>query len=188
MKLPLRACLLLLLGAVLACSARAWGDQPVKLIVPAPAGGTMDIVARVLGQQLSADLGQPVVVDNRPGAGGAIGIQAMLKAAPDGNTLVVAASNVLAEIPHVRLPTGDVSQYHLRMQPNDFSLCTLEAIARALGIVESPDAQQQLEWILRVMVERTLWSRGQLPAEQATAAGIPPEARRHSTVPRSGDS
>ena len=90
-----------LVGSAVACSAWAWADQPLKLIVPAPAGGTMDIVARVVGQQLSVDIGQPVVVDNRPGAGGAIGIQAMLKAPPDGNTLVMAASNVLAEIPHV---------------------------------------------------------------------------------------
>ena len=89
------------IGWALTCSAWAWGERPVKLIVPAPAGGTMDIVGRILGQQLSADIGQPVVVDNKPGAGGAIGIQAMLQAPPDGDTLVMAASNVLAEIPHV---------------------------------------------------------------------------------------
>ena len=100
MRLLARACAALV-GSALACSAWAWADQPLKLIVPAPPGGTMDIVARVVGQQLSVDIGQPVVVDNRPGAGGAIGIQAMLKAPPDGNTLVMAASNVLAEIPHV---------------------------------------------------------------------------------------
>ena len=90
-----------LIGLALTCSAWAWADRPLKLIVPAPPGGTMDIVARVVGQQLSVDIGQPVVVENRPGAGGAIGIQAMLQAPPDGNTLVMAASNVLAEIPHV---------------------------------------------------------------------------------------
>jgi tripartite-type tricarboxylate transporter receptor subunit TctC len=100
MKLLARA-FAALVGSAVACSAWAWADQPLKLIVPAPPGGTMDIVARVVGQQLSVDIGQPVVVDNRPGAGGAIGIQAMLKAPPDGNTLVMAASNVLAEIPHV---------------------------------------------------------------------------------------
>jgi len=90
-----------LLGWTLACSAWAWGEQPLKIVVPAPAGGTMDIVARVVGQQLSQDMGQPVVVENKPGAGGAIGIQAMLKAPADGNTLVMAASNVLAEVPLV---------------------------------------------------------------------------------------
>ena len=98
MKLLARACTALL-GCALAFSA--WADKPLKLIVPAPPGGTMDLVARVVGQQLQVDLGQPVIVENRPGAGGAIGIQAMLQAPPDGNTLMMGASNLLAEIPHV---------------------------------------------------------------------------------------
>ena len=89
------------LGWSLALSAWAAADRPLKIIVPAPPGGTMDIVARVVGQQMSSDMGRPVVVDNRPGAGGAIGIQAMLQAPPDENTIVLAASNVLAETPHV---------------------------------------------------------------------------------------
>jgi tripartite-type tricarboxylate transporter receptor subunit TctC len=101
MKMPLvRACAVLS-GWALACSAWAFGEAPVKLIVPAPPGGTMDIVARLVGQQLSADIGQPVVVENKPGAGGGIGIQALLAAPPDGNTLMMGASNLLAEIPHV---------------------------------------------------------------------------------------
>ena len=90
-----------LAGWALAASAWAWADRPVKLIVPAPAGGTTDIIARVFGQQLSADIGQPVIVENKPGAGAAIGLQAMLQAAPDGNTLAMVPSNVLTEIPHV---------------------------------------------------------------------------------------
>lgn len=90
-----------LAGWTLAISAWAFGDQPVKLIVPAPPGGTMDIVARLVGQQLSADIGQVVTVENKPGAGGGIGMQAMLQAPADGNTLLVGASNLLAEIPLV---------------------------------------------------------------------------------------
>jgi tripartite-type tricarboxylate transporter receptor subunit TctC len=90
-----------LVGWTLAVSAWAFGDKPLKLIVPAPAGGTMDIVARLLGQQLTGEIGQPVIVENRPGAGGGIGIQALLQSAADGNTLLVGASNLLAEIPHV---------------------------------------------------------------------------------------
>ena len=101
MKLPTRAAAALI-GWTLACSAwAAWPDKPIKLIVPAPAGGTMDIAARVIGQQLSTDTGQAVVVDNKPGAGGSIGIQAMLQAPADGYTLAMVASNVMAEIPHV---------------------------------------------------------------------------------------
>lgn len=81
--------------------AMAWTDKPVKMIVPAPAGGTMDVVARILADQLSADIGQPVVVDNKPGAGGAIAVQAMMAAPADGQTIMVTASNILTEIPHV---------------------------------------------------------------------------------------
>ncbi|MGB4115857.1 MAG: tripartite tricarboxylate transporter substrate binding protein [Polaromonas sp.] len=82
-------------------SAFAWTDKPVRMLVPAPAGGTMDVVARVIAQQLSTDIGQPVVVDNRPGAGGAIAVQALLQAPADGQTIMVTADNILTEIPHV---------------------------------------------------------------------------------------
>jgi tripartite-type tricarboxylate transporter receptor subunit TctC len=85
----------------LSFQAHAWTNKPVKMLVPAPAGGTMDIVARILADQLSADIGQPVIVDNKPGAGGAIAIQAMMSAPQDGQTIMVTASNVLTEIPHV---------------------------------------------------------------------------------------
>ncbi|WP_344869638.1 tripartite tricarboxylate transporter substrate binding protein [Comamonas faecalis] len=107
-----RTSLALLTGCMLACATgAAWaqwpGGKPVKLIVPAPPGGSMDIVARVVGQQLSADIGQPVVVENKPGAGGMIGMNALLAAPADGQTLLMGASNVLAEIPHVIKPLFD---------------------------------------------------------------------------------
>lgn len=85
--------------------AMAWTNKPVRILVPAPAGGTMDIVARILGDQISNDIGQPVIIDNKPGAGGAIAVQAMLSAPQDGQTLMITASNVLTEIPHV-MKTG----------------------------------------------------------------------------------
>jgi tripartite-type tricarboxylate transporter receptor subunit TctC len=85
--------------------AMAWTDKPVKMVVPAPAGGTMDVVARIVAEQLSADIGQPVIVDNKPGAGGGIGVQAMNAAPADGNTIMMTASNVLTEIPNV-MKTG----------------------------------------------------------------------------------
>lgn len=84
----------------------------------------------------------------------------------------------LAGIRHVKLPEGAPSQYRLRTQPNDKSLCTLEAIARALGVLESREAQIQLETVLGVMVERTLWCRGVLDARDCTTGGIPDEAFR----------
>lgn len=97
--------LLLAVGLVATAAAHAWTDKPVRMLVPAPAGGTMDVVARILAEQLSADIGQPVVVDNKPGAGGAIAVQAMTAAPADGQTIMVTASNILTEIPHV-MKTG----------------------------------------------------------------------------------
>ena len=88
-------------GMVLSINSWAWPDKPVKLIVPAPAGGSMDVVARLLAQQLSVDTKQPVIVENKAGAGGSIGIQALLQAPADGYTLMVTSNNVLVEIPHV---------------------------------------------------------------------------------------
>ena len=82
----------------------------------------------------------------------------------------------LVDIPHVRLPPGPRSEYRLRAQRCDQNLCTLEAIARAIGILECHAAQARLETLLRVLVERTLWSRGMLAAGRCTTAGIPSEA------------
>ncbi|MCW5628600.1 MAG: tripartite tricarboxylate transporter substrate binding protein [Rhodoferax sp.] len=93
--------LLAIATAATAPMALAWTHKPVKILVPAPAGGTMDVVARILADQISAEIGQPVIVDNKPGAGGAIAIQAMVAAPNDGQTIMVTASNVLTEIPHV---------------------------------------------------------------------------------------
>lgn len=90
-----------LIGWSFAVSAWALGDIPLKVIVPAPAGGTMDVVARIVGQQMSADTGRPVIVENRAGATGAIGLQAMLQAAPDGNTIVLGSDNLIVESPLV---------------------------------------------------------------------------------------
>lgn len=81
-----------LLAATLAAApARAqspYPSRPIRLIVPTPAGGTSDAAARLLAQSLTKSLGQPVVIENRPGASGAVGAQALLAAAPDGHTLL----------------------------------------------------------------------------------------------------
>lgn len=92
-------------------------------------------------------------------------------------TRFVRRTHGLAGIQHVKLPPGPPSEYLLRAQATDENLCTLEAIARALGILESESVKRQLEWILRVLVERTLWSRGQLKASECKVAGIPIEAQ-----------
>ncbi|MGO4396259.1 Bug family tripartite tricarboxylate transporter substrate binding protein [Variovorax sp. M-6] len=102
----LRTCFAALVLA-LSTSAYAWPDKPLKIVVPAPAGGLIDVIARVYGDFLAQELGQSVVIDNRAGAGGMIGVQAMLSAPADGYTLLVTNSNVLAETPHVMKPPYD---------------------------------------------------------------------------------
>lgn len=65
----------------------AWPDRPVRIIVPYPAGGSTDVLFRIYAEQIQAKLGQPFVIENRPGAGGNTGIDAVAKSAPDGYTL-----------------------------------------------------------------------------------------------------
>lgn len=82
--------------------AETYPRRPITLIVTFPPGGAADIVARTLEPMVSADLGQGVIIDNRPGAGGNIGIGAVARAAPDGYTLGIAAAGVLAVNPHIK--------------------------------------------------------------------------------------
>jgi tripartite-type tricarboxylate transporter receptor subunit TctC len=91
--------------AVTPAAAQTYPDRPIRLIVPSAPGGPTDIPARLLSQVLPK-LGQPVVVENRPGAGGAIGARAVAAAAPDGYTLLVGNTSVLAVIPAVSASAG----------------------------------------------------------------------------------
>jgi tripartite-type tricarboxylate transporter receptor subunit TctC len=69
--------------------AQAYPDKPIRLIIPFGAGGITDVAGRLIGQQLGEELKQPIVIDNRPGAGGSIAAQALSQAAPDGYTLML---------------------------------------------------------------------------------------------------
>jgi tripartite-type tricarboxylate transporter receptor subunit TctC len=93
--------------------AQAFPNRPITLIVPGPAGGTPDIVARQLGQQLLGDLGQALIVDNRAGANGNIGVCAVARAVPDGYTLLIGFAQTMAINPVVvkKLPYDPVADF-----------------------------------------------------------------------------
>jgi len=81
--------------------AESYPDRPIRLIVPFAAGGPMDTMARFVGQNLQASLGQPVVIENRSGAGGAIGSKAVAVAEPDGYTLLWGSSGTISILPEL---------------------------------------------------------------------------------------
>ena len=95
-----------LLLAVVALTANAQSARAIRLIVPFAAGGTTDLVSRLVGAQLAERLGQPVVVENRTGGGGIVGADAAAKAAPDGHTLVMGSLETYGMTPTAqkRLP------------------------------------------------------------------------------------
>jgi len=117
--------LLLAAAALAACApvaaqTPAWPSRPITLIVPFPPGGLADIVARPVAEALSRELGQPVVIDNKPGAGGGIGMGLAAKSKPDGHTLLMALSSLTV------LPEADVILGRAPM----FALSDLRPIAR----------------------------------------------------------
>jgi DTW domain-containing protein YfiP len=138
--------------------ASGWRRPGRQSLVLYPSGGATELNAEYLSR-----LARPVTL-----------------IVPDGTwrqaRRIVLREPGLAGVPHVKLPPGQPSEYRLRAQPNNNGLCTFEAIARAIGILESREAQARLEAVFRVMVERTLWTRGRFTAEECLAAGVSPQA------------
>jgi tripartite-type tricarboxylate transporter receptor subunit TctC len=97
--------LVMLAGGIAAAedASATFPNRPIRMIVPFPAGGPSDIVARLIGQKMSEDWGQPVVIDNRPGGNTIIAAQAAAKAEPDGYTLFMAIDSTL--VPRRAAPT-----------------------------------------------------------------------------------
>jgi tripartite-type tricarboxylate transporter receptor subunit TctC len=81
--------------------AQNFPDKPIRIVVGWPAGGTADMIARLVGEGLVPLLGQPVIVDNKPGAAGTLGLHELLKSPRDGHTLMVGVSGMASEVPHI---------------------------------------------------------------------------------------
>src|SRR5262249_46722875 len=91
--LAIIACLSAILAAP-ASLAQTWPDRPIKIIAPFPAGGLVDVLARALGDEMAKSLHQPVIVENRPGAGGNVGAEFVARASPDGYTLLMTSPGI----------------------------------------------------------------------------------------------
>src|SRR5688572_18136056 len=84
-----------------ATQAQTYPDRPIRLIAPFPAGGLADVTARAISDLMAKSLGQPVVVENRAGAGGNTGADAVAKSTPDGYTLLMSSAGILTANPHL---------------------------------------------------------------------------------------
>lgn len=98
MKFLLASFLLLTMNAA---NAQNWPQQPVRVIVPAPAGSSLDIIVRTLGEKLKERWKQPLIVENKAGAGGMLGMDVVAKAAPDGHTLGIGFNGPVAFAPYL---------------------------------------------------------------------------------------
>jgi tripartite-type tricarboxylate transporter receptor subunit TctC len=125
------ACSLVLVGALLvpapAAAQSGFPSRPVKFVVPFPGGGINDVLARIVGDKLQAKWGQPVVVENRTGAGGNIGAEVAAQAEPDGHTIFVSAPGPLA--------INQDLYHHLSYKPADFVPITVLGSVPNLVIV-----------------------------------------------------
>jgi tripartite-type tricarboxylate transporter receptor subunit TctC len=124
----IRSTALLVFLALFATPALAqtpYPDRPIHIVVPFPAGGPSDVMARIIGERMSTDFGQGVVIDNRPGANTLVGAELVAKAAPDGYTLLMAIDSTLV-----------MNQYlysKLPYDPKDFAPITL--VAKTIGLL-----------------------------------------------------
>ena len=118
-------------------SGQSWPDHAIRLVVPFPAGGPTDIIARVVGQAMTDALGQPVVIDNRGGAGGVTGTDQVARAAPDGYTLALSSAGALSISPSLQhMP------YH---STRDLAPITLVAKVPELLVVPAASSSKTLE-------------------------------------------
>jgi tripartite-type tricarboxylate transporter receptor subunit TctC len=133
------ACLCALATTPLA--AQEFPSRPIRIVVPFPAGGPTDILARIVAQKMQQDWGQPVVVENRPGADTALGAQQVARAAPDGYTLLAAMDTTLVMNP--------ATKASLPYDPfKDFAAVTLAAKNTSLLMVRAEDGPRTIQELI----------------------------------------
>lgn len=139
--------LVLALAAAPSSMAQAWPQKPIRMVVPfGPAGGT-DVLGRLLAQKMSEGLGQPVIVENKPGAGGSVGTAEVAKAAPDGYTILLGTSSTHGINPSLypKLPYDPVK---------DFAPVALIAVNKFVAVVPASSPAKNLpEFIAMVRRE-----------------------------------
>jgi tripartite-type tricarboxylate transporter receptor subunit TctC len=116
------------LALVSAFAQAQYPNKPVKIVVPWPPGGAVDTLARLIQQTVADPLGQPIIIDNKAGAAGAIGSDLVAKAEPDGYTLLMASTSVISINPNVR---------KLPYQPSDFSPITMVAFVPHILVINA---------------------------------------------------
>ena len=116
-----KLCFIALMSAAFSAQA-AWPDKPIKVVVPSPPGGPPDLIIRMINGKLAMQLGQPVVIDNRPGAGGIVGTAFVAKSAPDGYTwLFTTASHVNTPPFNENVPFDPVKDFtHVTLAAQNF--------------------------------------------------------------------
>ena len=142
-------------------------NRPIKIIVPWPAGGATDNVARVVAQKLTPVLGQPVVVENRPGATGTIGTQSVIQAAPDGYTLLFMAASLHTFSPHLMKDmkfdtVADITPISISVQFPYVLTVNAESPYRTVNDITPISVSVQFPYVLAVSAESPYKSVGDL--------------------------
>jgi tripartite-type tricarboxylate transporter receptor subunit TctC len=156
----LLAALTLLLVPV-AATAQDFPNKPIRLIVPFPAGGPNDIIARVVGQRMSELIKQPIVIDNRGGQGGVLGTDAVAKAAPDGYTIGIVSASSLVINPTLERVPYDVAK--------DFAPVTLVTTVPEMLVVASNVAAKNMKELIALAKAEP----GKLNFASAGVGGLP---------------